>query len=82
MASIHDMKKTDTSTGTSVPIQHNTQHQNAEWNYIREDGAQSRATPSEPDEPQALGVQMQCMGTQVKESITEYYEQGRESLED
>jgi len=45
MASVQEVKKTDMSTGTSLPIQ-------------------------------------QDMGTQVKETITEYYEQGRESLKD
>jgi len=40
--------------------------------------------PIQQDTPQkdGLSAQMQDIGTQVKETVTEYYEQGRENLQD
>ena len=76
MANIHEMQQTDTPTGTSVPIQHDTQRHNAGQAHVRGDGAQRQDMGTQVKET------MQDMGTQVKETMTEYYEQGRESLQD
>ncbi len=76
MADIHEMQPTDTPTGTSVPIQHGTEHYDAGWDPLRGDRAQRQDMGAQVKET------LQDMGTQVKETMTEYYEQGRESLQD
>ena len=75
MASIYDIQHMDAPTGTSVPIQHDTQHHDAGWDH-RGDGAQKQDMGTQIKET------MQDIGTQVKETMTEYYEQGREGLQD
>ncbi len=76
MANIHEMQPTPMPTGTSVPIQHDTENQEAEWDHVRGDGVQRQNMGAQVKET------MQDIGTQVKETMTEYYEQGRESLQD
>lgn len=87
MTSVQEVKKTDISTGTSRPIQQDTPQKDGGRDHLRGAGAQRHAQPSEADaqshdKAQALSAQMQDIGTQVKETVTEYYEQGRESLQD
>jgi ElaB/YqjD/DUF883 family membrane-anchored ribosome-binding protein len=87
MASVQEMKKTDMSTGTSWPGQQDAQQKNAGRDHFRGVGVQSHATSSEidahsHDKAQTLSEQMQNMGTQIKETATEYYEQGLEGLKD
>ena len=74
MANIHEIQQTETPTGSSVPIQHDTQHHRGD--HGRGDGAQRQDIGAQVKET------MQDLGAQVKETITEYYEQGHESLQD
>jgi len=81
------VKKTNTSTGTSLPSQQDTQQKDAGRDPLRGASAQSHAKPSEAETQshgmaEALSEQIQEVGTQVKETVTEYYEQGLESLQD
>jgi len=87
MASVQEMKKTDMPTGTSWPSQQDTQQKDAGRDHFRGVGIQSHAKPSEiaaqsHDKAQALSEQMQDIGSQIKETATEYYEQGLESLKE
>jgi ElaB/YqjD/DUF883 family membrane-anchored ribosome-binding protein len=98
MANVQDPTKPNAPTSTSTLGQHEHRRADEEWNRTQGTGTQARDKTPETgtrlresaqetgqqlyDKAQELGMQAQQLGTQVKETASQYYEQGREGLQE
>ena len=96
MASVYDTGQAHPPTGASVPSQQEHSGAEEMRDTVRGIGAQLREKAEEMgtqirDTAEEIGAQLrskaqdvstqaQALGTQAKDTISEYYEQGRESL--